>query len=141
MEEVFKHIEGVLSAEVGFMGGTVKNPTYIQVCNGNTRHAEVVDLKYDPQKVSYQKLLEKFFEVHDPTQFNRQGLDVGDQYRSVIFYRTSAQEKLARKLIEEINNSGKYDKNIVTVVEKAGPFYRAEEYHQQYLAKRNLKTC
>jgi len=141
VEEVFKHIEGVLSAEVGFMGGTVKNPTYIQVCNGNTRHAEVVDLKYDPQKVSYQKLLEKFFEVHDPTQFNRQGLDVGDQYRSVIFYRTSEEEKLARKLIEEINNSGKYDKNIVTTVEKAGPFYRAEEYHQQYLAKRDLKTC
>ena len=141
VEEAFKHVGGILNTEVGFMGGTVKNPTYIQVCNGKTKHAEVVYLEYDPKKVSYQELLDKFFEVHDPTQLNRQGLDVGNQYRSIIFYYTPEQEKLSKEAINEFNESGKYDKEVVTVVEKAEPFYRAEEYHQGYLEKRNLKVC
>ncbi len=141
VEEAFRYLEGILKTEVGFMGGTVKNPTYIQVCNRKTKHAEVVYLEYDYQKISYEKLLDKFFEVHDPTQFNRQGLDVGDQYRSVIFFHNAKQEKLAREAIKALSQSGKYEKEIVTVVEKAGPFYLAEEYHQQYLAKGNLKVC
>jgi len=141
VEEAYRQLDGVEDTKVGFMGGRVKDPTYTQVCNGNTGHVEVVHILYDPKKISYDRLLDEFWEVHDPTQLNRQGLDVGEQYRSVIFYHTPEQKKLAEASKEKLSKVGKHKDEIVTAVEKAGPFYVAEEYHQQYLAKRNLKVC
>lgn len=141
VEEAFRHIVGVEDVKVGFMGGKVKNPTYIQVCKGNTGHTEVVHLLYNPQEISYEKLLEKFWAIHDPTQLNRQGPDVGSQYRSVVFVYTARQKKLAEESKEKLISADKYEDHIVTTIEKAGPFYAAEEYHQQYLAKHNAKVC
>ncbi len=142
VQSVFDQTIGVLSTDVGFMGGNMKldkEHPYPQVCTDTTGHAEVVYIKYDPKKVSYIKLVDIFFDLHDPTQKNRQGPDVGSQYRSVIFYYTSEQQKEALEAIKR--HQKKYKQHIVTIVEKASVFYRAEEYHQKYLAKRGQTTC
>ena len=135
VEEVFRRIDGVESAAVGFMGGDAATPTYEQVCGGNTGHAEVVQMEFNPEKVSYKNLLNFFWENHDPTTPNRQGPDVGEQYRSVIFYHTPEQKKLAEKSVEEIDELGKFPDPVVTQILPAEEFYKAEEYHQQYLVK------
>lgn len=140
-EEIFRLVDGVKSTAVGFMGGTVMNPSYERVCQGDTGHAEVVHLEFDPEEVSYEGLLAHFWDGHDPTQMNRQGPDVGEQYRSVIFYHTPEQKKAAEKSKKELAESGRYKKEIVTEIAPASEFYKAEEYHQQYLAKRGLSTC
>lgn len=135
VEHVFRKTKGVTSATVGYTGGTLKNPTYEDVCTDTTGHAEVVQVEYDPSKVSYPEILDVFWNCHDPTTLNRQGPDVGTQYRSVIFCHTPEQEKEAKKSKEELENSGKYKKKIVTEIVLAPQFYRAEEYHQQYYQK------
>ena len=122
------------------MGGGVPNPTYKMVCGGNTGHAEVVQIKFNPSEVSYDTLLNIFWENHDPTTMNRQGPDVGEQYRSVIFYHTSEQKQLGERSKENIEKSGKFSNPIVTKIIPAEEFYRAEDYHQQYLAKHDLDT-
>ncbi len=135
VEERFRQIPGVLETAVGYMGGTVKDPTYHQVCDDATGHAEVVHLSFDPSMVSYDQLLKVFWDNHNPTTLNRQGPDVGTQYRSVIF--TYSDEQRARALVskEELEASGKWKNPIVTVIVPAESFYRAEEYHQKYLLK------
>lgn len=138
----FDKLDGVAETAVGFMGGTTENPSYEKVCTGKTGHVEVVDLEYDPGKINYEDLLNKFFEIHDPTQMNRQGPDVGVQYRSVIFYHNDKQKELAEKIKKELQDSGKYGaKTIATAIEPAGEFYRAEEYHQKYVEKTGRKVC
>lgn len=141
VEAAFRQIKGVTSTTVGYLGGTLKNPTYQDVCSGQTGHAEVVEVVYDPALVSYEALLNVFWENHDPTQLNRQGPDVGVQYRSAIFYHTPEQEAAARASKESRQNSGKYRREIVTEITPASEFYPAEEYHQQYLEKRGLSHC
>lgn len=141
VEHAFQHLPGVLKTVAGFMGGHVANPSYEKVCTHTTGHAEVVQVTYDPSKISYEKLLDVFWNEHDPTQLNRQGLDVGDQYRSVIFYHTPEQEKFARAYKQKLAQLEKYQDPIVTLIEPATAFYPAEDYHQQYLHKRGLKTC
>lgn len=133
-EAVYHEMEGVESVVSGYSGGFIENPTYEQVCSKVTGHAECVEIKYDPKKVSYVELLEVFFRVHDPTTKDRQGNDVGPQYRSVIFYHNDEQKQLAEKAIKELNASGAYSKAIVTEVAKAEKFYVAEAYHQNYFA-------
>jgi len=141
VEETFRHVEGVVETAVGFMGGKTANPSYKQVCYENTGHAEVVHLTYDPARVSYEKLLEVFWNAHDPTQLNRQGPDYGTQYRSVIFYHTPEQEAAARASKQRLDASGRFRRPIVTQIVPAAEFWRAEEYHQQYLAKRGISSC
>lgn len=141
VEEVFRTIPGVVKTTVGYEGGHVDNPTYEQVCSHTTGHAETVQVEFDPKKVSYDRLLDVFFEHHDPTQLNKQGFDVGDNYRSVIFYHDQSQKKQAERKIAEIVKSKHYDKPIVTQVVPAQTFWHAEEYHQKYLHKRNLEVC
>jgi len=141
VEAAFRRVHGVLSTAVGYMGGTLKNPTYKDVCTDETGHAEVVQVEYDPSKVSYDDLLKLFWEIHDPTTLNRQGPDVGTQYRSVIFFHTSEQEAVARAYKEKLQPSGVYNRPIVTEIAPASEFYRAEEYHQQYFDKRGLTHC
>lgn len=138
VEEAFQHLPGVHHTIVGYMGGSMANPTYEDVCSDTTGHAEVVQVQYDPAEISYEALLKVFWDVHDPTQFNRQGADAGTQYRSVIFYHTSEQEKAAQKSKETLEQSGKFSDPIVTEIFPAQPFYPAEDYHQQYLKKRGL---
>ena len=139
VEAAFRQIKGVISTQVGYSGGNMENPTYEDVCSDETGHAEAVEVTFDPKKVSYEKLLEVFWQNHDPTQLNRQGLDVGTQYRSAIFYHTEKQKDAAIKSIKE--QQKKYNKRITTEIKSAQKFYRAEEYHQQYLEKRGLSTC
>ncbi len=139
VEEAFRTVKGVLKTRVGYMGGTLENPTYEQVCSDRTGHVEVLEVEYDPLKISYEKLLLVFWKCHDPTQLNRQGLDVGTQYKSVIFYHTQEQKNIAEKSRQE--EQGKQRGNIVTAVERAGAFYEAEAYHQKYLMKRGRNTC
>ena len=134
-------VKGVKNTAVGYMGGTTKNPTYEQVCANKTGHAEVTQVEYDPKEVSYKGLLKVFWEIHDPTTVDRQGPDVGSQYRSVIFYHTPEQKRLAEKSKEEIEASGKYEEPIVTAIEPAGTFWKAEEYHQQYVKKTGIRVC
>ncbi|AJF61301.1 Peptide methionine sulfoxide reductase MsrA [archaeon GW2011_AR15] len=134
VEHEFSKVKGVLSTEVGFMGGDAENPSYQLVCTNTTGHAEVVHVKYDPKKVPYEKLLEVFWRVHDPTQLNRQGPDVGTQYRSVIFYYNEEQKKKAEKSLKE--EQKKHSKKIATAIVEAEEFYRAEEYHQKYYEKK-----
>src|ERR1051326_8526113 len=134
LEAVFDRMDGVTSVESGYAGGHVENPTYRQVCEGTTGHAEVVRVTFDPAKVSYGELLEAFFSVHDPTTLNRQGNDVGTQYRSVIFYTSEEQYREAKKKIEELTAGREWRDPIVTSVEPAGKFYQAEDYHQEYFA-------
>ena len=141
VEATFREIDGVVDVSVGYQGGQTADPTYKQVCTDSTGHAEVVEVEYDPAKVSYDKLLEVFWQSHDPTQINRQGPDVGTQYRSVIFFYTPEQEAAARASKAKWDASGKLRRPIATQIEPAPPFYRAEEYHQQYLAKRGLRHC
>jgi len=139
-EAVFKQIDGVVETVVGYSGGDVENPTYEQVCTGTTGHAEVCQVKYDPEKISYKDLLEVFFKTHDPTTLNRQGADVGTQYRSVIFYHNDVQKNLALEYIKKLEREGVYSKPIVTQVEPLKNFYRAEEYHQNYFEKNPYST-
>lgn len=141
VEEAFRHIKGVLSTTVGYTGGTTKNPTYEDVCTDTTGHAEVVEVTFDPNKVSYEELLTVFWDVHDPTTKNRQGPDIGNQYRSAIFYHTKEQKKQAEQSKKNLEKTGKYKKKIVTEITQATTFYPAEEYHQQYLQKHGLAAC
>jgi peptide-methionine (S)-S-oxide reductase len=139
VEVEFRNVPGVVDAAVGYEGGTVPNPTYEQVCRKGTGHAEVVEIEFDPAEVSYEELLDTFFELHDPTQLNRQGPDVGDQYRSVVFTHSAEQEQAARAARERAQE--RFDRPVVTVIEPASDFWRAEEYHQQYLVKRGVASC
>ena len=142
VEAEFRQLpKGVVSTAVGYEGGTMKNPTYRDVCTDRTGHAEVVEVEYDPEKVSYEDLLKVFWANHDPTTLNRQGPDVGTQYRSVIFYHTPEQQAAALASKEKLEKSGRYRRPIVTEIVPATSFYRAEEYHQQYLEKRGLSSC
>ena len=131
-EAIFESLNGVVKVTSGYMGGTKDNPTYEEVCSGATGHAECVQVTYEPSKVSYDELLEVFFQVHDPTSLNRQGADVGTQYRSAIFYHTPAQKEKAEFYKKEVDRSGSYEKPIVTEVTAASKFYAAEDYHQEY---------
>ena len=141
VEAAFRQVKGVTSTAVGYAGGIFENPTYRDVCSGRTGHAEVVQVEYDPSQVSYEELLNVFWENHDPTQVNRQGPDFGEQYRSAIFYHTPEQEAAARASKEALDHSGKHRRPIATEITPAGHFYRAEEYHQQYLEKKGLAHC
>jgi peptide-methionine (S)-S-oxide reductase len=141
VEAALRQVPGVTATAVGYAGGTRANPTYQDVCTDRTGHAEVVEVEYDPAKVNYEQLLEVFFANHDPTQLNRQGPDVGTQYRSVVFYHTPEQRAAAEAAKERLQASGQFRRPVVTAVESAGPFWRAEEYHQQYLEKRGLGSC
>jgi peptide-methionine (S)-S-oxide reductase len=141
VETTFRQIEGVSATQVGYMGGTTQNPTYKDVCTDRTGHAEVVEVEFDSSKVSYDDLLKVFWENHDPTTLNCQGPDTGTQYRSAIFYHSPAQAAAARASKEALERAGKYKRPIVTEITPAGTFYRAEEYHQQYLEKRGLSQC
>jgi len=132
VEYYFLKLAGVVSTRVGYMGGHTDNPTYEEVCSHKTGHAETLEITFDPAKVSYESLAKLFFEIHDPTQRDRQGPDIGDQYRSAVFYTDEAQKQTAEKLIEILKQKG-FD--VVTEVSKAGPFWTAENYHQQYYAK------
>jgi peptide methionine sulfoxide reductase msrA/msrB len=135
VEDKFRKIEGVVDTTVGYTGGTVDNPSYQQVCRGNTGHAEAVHILFDPAVVSYTELLDAFFRFHDPTQMDRQGPDIGSQYRSAIFYHDEVQKKAAKKTIEQLGKSGRYDAPIVTQIMSASDFYPAEEYHQNFYQK------
>lgn len=141
VEETFRQLPGVVDTAVGFMGGTTADPSYREVCGGRTGHAEVVHLEYDPARISYDQLLEAFWSCHDPTTLNRQGPDVGDQYRSAIFYHTPEQEAAARASKERLSTAGRFRRPIVTAIEPATTFWRAEEYHQRYLEKRGEAAC
>jgi len=141
VEATFRQIPGVSDTAVGYLGGTLANPTYEDVCTDQTGHAEVVQITFDPAKVSYDQLLNVFWEMHDPTTLNRQGPDVGRQYRSAIFFHSAEQEAIARKSKAEVEASGKFRRPIVTEITPASTFYRAEEYHQKYLEKRGLSQC
>ena len=134
VEAVFQELEGVSKVTSGYMGGYVKNPSYTAVCSGKTGHAEVVQITYDPDKVSFEKLLEVFFATHNPTTLNRQGNDVGTQYRSAVFYHDAEQKKTATEIKEKLNQSGAYSAPIVTEVSAASKYYEAEDYHQDYFA-------
>jgi peptide-methionine (S)-S-oxide reductase len=141
VEAEFREIPGVLDVAVGYEGGHTLNPTYKQVCTDATGHAEVVEIDFDPAKVSYETLVEAFWKLHDPTQVNRQGPDYGTQYRSAIFVHSPEQEQIARASKTALEASGKLRRPAATVIEPAQTFYRAEDYHQQYLAKRGLRHC
>ena len=141
VEATFREVTGVTDVAVGYEGGTLENPTYKDVCTKNTNHAEVVEVDFDPAQVSFETLLGVFFENHDPTTKNRQGPDIGTQYRSAVFFHSPEQEAAARAVIAQLDASDKFRRPIVTEVTPAATFYRAEEYHQQYLAKRGLTSC
>jgi peptide-methionine (S)-S-oxide reductase len=141
VEDSFMKLAGVKETTVGFMGGKLKNPTYEDVCTGLTGHAEVVNLKFDPKIVSYEKLLEIFWSIHDPTTKDRQGFDIGSQYRSIIFYYNKKQKEIAEKSKEKLDKSGKFKQKIVTEIVPASDFWKAEEYHQKYLAKHKFVSC
>ncbi len=140
VEEAFRTLDGVLETAVGYMGGNTENPTYQQVCTGETGHAEVVDLRFDPERISYAQLIEVFWAKHNPTSLNFQGWDVGTQYRSAIFCHTEEQRQIAADSKAALEKSGKYQGPVVTEITPAGPFWRAEEYHQQYVLK-NRPGC
>jgi len=141
VEAAFRQLQGVRATEVGFMGGDTADVTYRQFCGGDTGHAEAVQIDYDPAQLSYEALLDLFWNLHDPTQVNRQGPDVGTQYRSAIFFHTPKQEAAARASKQALEASGRLRRRIATEIGPAGPFWRAEEYHQQYLEKRGLASC
>ena len=141
VEAAFRSVEGIVSTQVGYSGGRTPDPTYGQVCAGRTGHAEAVEVSYDPAQVSYDDLLRVFWENHDPTTPNRQGPDVGEQYRSAIFYHSPAQEAAAKASASALEAAKRFHRPIVTQIVPAGPFYRAEEYHQQYLEKRGQASC
>jgi len=141
VEAVFRQTKGVKDAAVGYAGGKTENPTYEDVCSDETGHAEVVEVLFDPSEVSYGELLDVFWRNHDPTTRNRQGPDVGSQYRSVVFYQSPEQKAAAEAKLAELETSGRFRRPIVTQIEPAPTFYRAEEYHQQYLAKHGRTHC
>ena len=141
VEAAFRQLPGVTATAVGYSGGHAERPTYREVCAGDTGHAEVVEVAYDPEKVSYDDLLEVFWNEHDPTQVDRQGPDVGAQYRSAIFFHTPEQEAAARASKDRLAASGRFSRPIATEITPAGAFWPAEDYHQQYLEKRGLATC
>jgi peptide-methionine (S)-S-oxide reductase len=139
VEAAFRQIEGVTRTRVGYSGGTLDNPTYEDVCSHTTGHAEVVEVTYDPERVSYEQLLDVFWRKHDPTQLNRQGWDIGDQYRSVVFFHDAEQEEAA--LRTKAREQAGRKAPVVTQIEPAQTFYEAEDYHQQYLEKRGRSSC
>lgn len=139
VEHKFRQLPGVYSSMVGYTGGEKENPTYLQVCRGGTGHAEAVRVVYDPAVISYEALLDAFFRFHDPTQLDRQGPDIGAQYRSAVYYHSPGQKAAAERKIEELNNSGRFKKSIATEVVSAEEFYKAEEYHQKYYEKMSKK--
>ena len=141
VEAAFRRLDGVTATAVGYEGGTLENPTYEDVCSHMTGHAEVVQVTYDPERVSYEDLLDVFWEKHDPTQLNRQGWDIGDQYRSVIFFHDDEQRLAAEQSKATLDRLGRYRRPIVTQIEPAQTFYRAEEYHQRYLEKQGRASC
>jgi peptide-methionine (S)-S-oxide reductase len=141
VEATFRQLPGVISTRVGYTGGNSVNPTYHDVCTNRTGHAEAVEVDYDPSKISYDQLLNVFWENHDPTQLNRQGPDWGTQYRSAIFYHSPEQETAAKKSKEALAQSSRFHKPVVTQIVPATTFYEAEDYHQQYLEKRGLASC
>jgi peptide-methionine (S)-S-oxide reductase len=141
VEVEFRNLPGVVDAPVGYMGGNVDHPTYEQVCTDRTGHAEAVEVTYDPALVSYDSLLDLFWEIHNPTTLNRQGPDIGEQYRSAIFFHNPAQESAAQASKERLRESGKYSREIVTEITPASRFWEAEEYHQRYLEKKGLAHC
>ncbi|MEJ2708061.1 MAG: peptide-methionine (S)-S-oxide reductase MsrA [Anaerolineales bacterium] len=135
LEPVFSELEGVENVVVGYAGGEVENPSYEQVCTGRTGHAEVVQVSFDPEEITYREILQVFFSIHDPTTRNRQGADVGPQYRSIILYHDEAQKQVAEQVIDELNQEGIWGKPIVTEVVPFETFFKAEEYHQEYYKK------
>ena len=139
VEAAFRQLEGVTRTRVGYSGGTTENPTYEDVCSHTTGHAEVVEVTYDPDRISYEQLLDVFWGKHDPTQLNRQGWDVGDQYRSAVFFQDEEQEEAARR--SKAQEQARWQAPIVTQIEPAQTFFEAEDYHQQYLEKRGRSTC
>jgi peptide-methionine (S)-S-oxide reductase len=141
VESFFRQVPGVSEALCGYAGGTVPNPTYREVCTDRTGHAEVVEVTFDPKVVGYDKLVDVFFMNHDPTQLNRQGPDFGSQYRSVIFYYSPEQKNVARERKEALAKSGRFSRPVVTVIEPAPAFWKAEEYHQRYFEKNGLPSC
>ncbi len=141
VEMSFRRLDGVTDTAVGYAGGHTENPTYRDVCSHGTGHAEVVEVDYDPAQISYESLLEAFFEIHDPTQVNRQGPDVGDQYRSVIFFHTPEQQAAAVRFKDELDGAERFARPIATSIEPAPTFWRAEEYHQRYIEKRGGGGC
>jgi peptide-methionine (S)-S-oxide reductase len=141
VEAAFRKLKGVKSTAAGYMGGHTENPTYKDVCSDETGHAEVVQVEYDPLQLSYDELLKTFWACHDPTQLNRQGPDEGSQYRTAIFTYSEAQKAAAEQSKKTLAESGKYRKPVVTTIEPAQTFYKAEDYHQQYLEKRGLASC
>lgn len=138
VQYVFSKVPGVVRTRVGYSGGATSNPTYRQVCSDKTGHAETVQVEFDPSKISYHKLLEVFWSNHNPTTMNRQGPDVGTQYRSAVFYTTPQQKQVAISYKDELNNAHKFKQPIVTTIQEAGPFYDAEEYHQDYFQKHGM---
>lgn len=138
VEAAFLELEGVDDAVSGYSGGTMENPTYQAVCTDTTGHVEVVRVSYDPEAVSYEQLLERFWSIHDPTTLNRQGPDRGRQYRSVIFFHTPEQEAIAQSSKEAASSSGRFPRPVVTAIEPAAVFYAAEEYHQRYFEKQGI---
>ena len=141
VEQVFRQVPGVTDAAVGYAGGKVENPTYRQICEHDTGHAEVVEVTFDPSKVTYARLVDIFFKIHDPTTLNRQGPDIGDQYRSVIFYHDETQRLVAEQVRDAAGKSGRHRNPIVTFIEPAPRFWRAEEYHQRYFEKNGGPSC
>lgn len=141
VEETFRNVPGVVATAVGYSGGTLPRPTYEDVCSHGTGHAEVVEVEYDPARVTYEQLLDVFWSAHDPTTLNRQGPDVGDQYRSAIFYHDDEQKAQAESSKLRLQESGRFRRPVVTEISPASTFWRGEEYHQQYLAKRGRSSC
>jgi peptide-methionine (S)-S-oxide reductase len=141
VEAMFRRLKGVRGTAVGYSGGHTPNPTYEQVCTDRTGHAEVVQVEFDPQEIGYEQLLDAFFANHDPTTLNRQGPDWGSQYRSAIFYHNDAQRMAAEAMKARLDQSGAFRRPIVTAIEPAAEFHRAEDYHQQYLEKRGRSSC
>ena len=141
VEENFRQTKGVAETKVGYSGGQTENPTYDQVCGKQTGHAEVVEVIFDPAVISYEQLLKKFFEMHDPTTLNSQGPDYGSQYRSAIYFHSTEQQQQATEMIATLTEAKAFRNPIVTEVTAAQPFYDAEEYHQKYLAKRGINVC
>ncbi|HVM35933.1 MAG TPA: peptide-methionine (S)-S-oxide reductase MsrA [Actinomycetota bacterium] len=141
VESAFREVDGVTETAVGYTGGSTTRPSYEQVCSGRTGHAEAVVVEFDPERVGYEELLEVFWDSHDPTQMNRQGPDVGTQYRSAIFVHDDDQEKAALASRDRLVDAARFDKPIVTEIVRAGDFWRAEDYHQQYFEKRGIRSC
>ena len=141
VEARFRNVPGVTATVVGYTGGKTADATYQEVCSGTTGHAEAVEVTFDPTRVSYEELLDVFWDIHDPTTLNRQGPDIGEQYRSAVFTHGAEQDRLARESKARLEASGRFKRPVTTQIVPAGRFWRAEEYHQQYLEKRGLATC